>query len=65
MGKSDQIGEILVISRKLRLFLHYVLAQSVDILNISAKQVSKPDMQVGCLLGFGKLFNIFQNESKI
>ena len=26
---------------------------SVDILSISAEQVSQPDMQVGCILGFG------------
>ena len=32
---------------------------SVDILSISAEQVSQPDMKVGCLLGFGKLLRIF------
>ena len=29
-----------------------------DILSISAEHVSQPDMQVGCLLGFGKLLCI-------
>ena len=28
---------------------------SVDILSISAEQVSEPDMKVDCHLGFGKL----------
>ena len=32
---------------------------SVDILNISAKQESQPDMQVGCPIWFGKLLYIF------
>ena len=35
---------------------------SVDILSISAEQVSQPDIiPVGCLLGFGKLMRLFEN----
>ena len=37
----------------------YLNLWSVDILSISAEQVSQPDMQVGSLLGFGKLLLIF------
>ena len=29
--------------------------ERIDILSISAEQVSQPDMQVGCLLGFSKV----------
>ena len=31
-------------------------------MSISAEQVNQPDMQVGFLLGFGKLLGIFLND---
>ena len=37
----------------------YLNLWSVDILSISDEQVSQPDMQIGCLLGLGKLLCIF------
>ena len=37
----------------------YLNLLSVDILSISAEQESQPDIQVGCLLWFGKLLSIF------
>ena len=38
---------------------------SVNILSISDKQVSQPDMQADGLLGFGKLLCIFKNYCEI
>ena len=37
----------------------YLNLWSVDILSISDEQVSQPDMQVSCLLGFGNLLCLF------
>ena len=37
----------------------YLNLWSVAILSISAEQVSRPDMQAGCRLGFVKLLRIF------
>ena len=37
----------------------YLNLWSVDILSIMAEQVGQPDVQVGCLLGFVKLWRIF------
>ena len=38
---------------------NYLKLWSVDILSISAEQVSQPAMQVGCLLRFERLLRIF------
>ena len=33
----------------------YLNLWGVDILSVLAEQVSQPDLQVGCILGFGKV----------
>ena len=38
---------------------------SEDILSISDEQLSQPDMQIGCRLGFGKLLFLFKMSAKL
>ena len=68
VGKLDQIGEIkkalepadvLVFMRGKTKQFEFVERRS---LSISAEQVSQPNMQVGFLLGLGKVLCIYQYE---